>query len=124
MKKIVTKLTKTLNLTPNEAKILNFYLRIAKDGHFCASRKTVAEAVGLAVTPKTKKSAGGDNRTVRTLNSKLESAGILTWIKGNGNGQGKGQANRYRLDEAAMVTASNSASTLAVEEESMNHLIS
>jgi len=108
--KIVMQLAKVLNLTPNEAKILDFYLRIAKDGKFCCSRKTIAEAVDLAVSPKTKKSAGGDNRTVRTLNSKLESAGLLTWIKGNGNGQGKGQANRYRLDEAAMVAL---GSTLA-----------
>jgi hypothetical protein len=94
MNKLVKKLQQAIRLTPSEVTILNYYLRIAQDGKFCCSRRTIAKAVELAVWDGTSDHPAGDNRTVLRANKKFRDLGILSWIPGNG----RPQANQYMLD--------------------------
>jgi hypothetical protein len=99
MKREVYALQQKVNLTPSEARILDLYLRIAEDGKFCASRKTIAEKLGLEVWEGADSERGpaGDNRTVRRANAKFRDLGILSWVSGNGRPP-LGQANQYTLN--------------------------
>jgi len=91
MKKIVTALQKKIGLTPNEAKILDHYLRVAYEGKFCASRRTIAEALDLTLDRR------GDCKAVRRANARFQYLGILSWIRGSGGNGGRLQANQYRI---------------------------
>ena len=99
MKREVYALQQKVNLTPSEARILDLYLRIAEDGKFCASRKPIAEKLGLEVWEGADSERGpaGDNRTVRRANAKFRDLGILSWVSGNGRPP-VGQANQYTLN--------------------------